>query len=118
MSWIKTEAPAAPKLVAIKGNQGDGVLLQWKDTVATNSSYYVVYRFDKDEPLDIDNPSRIMAIVQRKPYAIQSWVDKQTRKRTGYTYAVTAADRLHNESAVGKPVTIKTRGKRRLVVNN
>jgi hypothetical protein len=57
-----------------------------------------------------------MSIVQRKPYELQSWVDNQTTKRTEYTYAITAADRLHNESETSNTVTIRTRGKRKPVV--
>lgn len=115
MDWIGAEIPAAPEFETITGNQGSGVTLKWKDVVPGNSAYYVIYRFKKDEALTVEDPVNIMAIVPREPYAVQSWVDKRTDKRTQYTYIITAVSRLHHESEVGKPVTLKTRGKRGLV---
>jgi hypothetical protein len=85
--------------------------LQCKDSISSNSAYYIVYKFEKNDTVNTDNPANIAAILPRQPYAIQSWLDHKTRKRTVYTYIVTAADRLHNESVPGKPITIFTRGK-------
>lgn len=112
MDWINAEAPLAPELKNIHGSQGNGVGLEWEELIPKRSAYYVVYRFLKDEPLDIEDPAHIAAIVQRKPYSRQYWVDENVDKRTEYTYVLTAVDRLHNESKAGAPVVIKTRGKR------
>ncbi len=117
MPWIDSEIPSAPMLREPSGSQGDGVKLEWTDGLSGESAYYVVYRFKGDSPIYIDDPANIAAIVQRQPYEAQQWLDQATEKRTEYTYLVTAADRLHNESLPGNLQKIKTRGKRRTVKN-
>jgi hypothetical protein len=112
MHWLPVQIPAPPLIEGTHGNQGKGVRIEWRDSVASSTAYYVVYRFSEGDSLDTENASRIMAIVPRIAYATQSYVDAQTEKRTEYTYLVTASDRLHNESAGSGPVRIKTRGKR------
>ena len=62
---------------------------------------YVVYRFQKAEPIDIGNPSRIVAIT-RDTYLPLPYLNGQTE----YVYVVTALDRLQNES---RPVSKKVK---------
>lgn len=62
---------------------------------------YVVYRFDNDEKIDIENPGRIVAITRDTYYKLP-YNDGTTK----YKYVVTALDRLHNES---KKVTKKVK---------
>ena len=84
----------------------DGYVLFWTAPKGDNwndkAVKYVVYRFRKGEPQDFDNPANIFAITQQTfvklPYGngSQKWV-----------YAVTALDRLQNESkAVKKKVSL------------
>ena len=54
---------------------------------------YVVYRFDRKEKVDIEDPSYIVAITDNTFYKLP-YEDGKTR----YRYVVTALDRLHNES--------------------
>lgn len=58
---------------------------------------YVVYRFGKKEKIDLDDPSKIVAITRQTfiklPYS---------GSKTKYQYVVTALDRLHNESKGAK----------------
>ena len=115
MPWISAQPPASPEIVEISGKQKEGVLLEWKDPIPSTAAYYVIYRFDEGDSLDIDDAARIHAIVPRKPYAMQSWIDQETAKRSVYTYLITAADRLHNESSESTTIRIKTRGKVRSV---
>ncbi len=65
----------------------------WRDTAVR----YAVYRFDKDEDVNLDNPSKIVAITPDTflpiPYATG---------KTNYTYVVTALNRTQNESAAAK----------------
>ena len=112
MDWLPGHTPAAPLIVEIEGNQMDGIRVAWKDTLSSSGAYYVIYRFEEGDSLNIENPAAIRAIEPRKAYAKQLWVDKQTEKRTAYTYVVTACDRLHNESAPSAAVGVKTRGRR------
>ena len=58
---------------------------------------YVIYRFEGKEPINLEDPSHIVAITRqtflRLPYA---------QGQTEYTYVVTALDRLQNESKGAK----------------
>ncbi|MDX2305410.1 MAG: family 10 glycosylhydrolase [Microscillaceae bacterium] len=101
MPWIDHQAPAPPsglKMVSTKKR----IVLRWEnpdETLARNEvKYYVVYRFKLDEKTDLNNPRNIVSIQQEKLYFEQR--DTQLQ----YIYAVTAVDRLHNES---EPVFIR-----------
>ena len=65
---------------------------------------YVVYRFQKGEDLDINDPSHIVAITSDTFYELP-----HTLEPGKYVYLVTALDRLQNES---KPVKKKVKIKR------
>jgi hypothetical protein len=112
MDWIDAKAPDVPTIDSVHGSHGKGVELKWKDSSPDDASYYVIYRFNKDDSVTLQDPRNIQAIVQRSPYDIQSWIDHHTEKRTQYNYVITAVDRLHNESDGSKLLAIKTRGKR------
>lgn len=116
MEWLPAQTPAAPHIDAITGNQVAGVKLEWRDTLSTSGAYYVVYRFKAGDSLDIENSAHLRAVVPRRSYSTQLWIDTETEKRTEYTYLVTACDRLHNESRASAPVRVKIRGKHRDVM--
>jgi hypothetical protein len=69
----------------------------WKN----EATAYVVYRFGKGETVDTDNPARIQAIVRTTHYELPL-----ADSAGPFVYAVTALDRLHNES---KPVKVKVK---------
>ena len=79
----------------------DGYILFW--TAPKGESWedkavkYVVYRFRKGEKLDINNPSKIVAITNQPFYKLP-----YERGSEKWVYAVTALDRLQNESKVVK----------------
>ena len=54
---------------------------------------FVVYRFGNKEKVNLNDPSKIVAIT-RNPYYKLPYENGKTR----YRYVVTALDRLHNES--------------------
>lgn len=112
MPWLAGQAPSAPDHIAITGSQGMGIKVQWQASSTSDAAYYVIYRFDKRDSLDLEDAAKIRAIVQRMPYLTQGWTDQETERRTEYRYLVTAVDRLHHESAASLPVRLKTRGKR------
>jgi uncharacterized lipoprotein YddW (UPF0748 family) len=112
MEWIDAAAPVQPLIENITGSQGKGVELKWKDSTATDASYYVIYRFNDGDAITLHDPAKIQATVPRNVYGIQQWTDHHTKKRKKYTYIITAVDRLHNESTASKPFPIKTRGKK------
>lgn len=61
----------------------------WKDKAVK----YVVYRFEKGEKTNIKDPSKIVAITENTFYKLP-YVDGKKK----YKYAITALDRLQNES--------------------
>lgn len=76
----------------------DGYVLFWE--APKSRSYinaackYVVYRFNKGESINIDDPSHIVAITPNTWYNLPYENGKQK-----FVYVVTALDRLSNESA-------------------
>lgn len=100
MPFIDDKAPGKVKKLKEVWTP-DGLMLFWTAPKAKKemdrAKQYVVYRFGKGEKVDLDNPAHIVAITDKTylklPY------DKGTEK---YTYAVTALDRLHNESKARK----------------
>lgn len=111
MPWLDPTAPPAPRIIKASGSQGEGIHLEWEDSRPDDQVYYVIYRWEGDETVDIDHPQHILAIVQRQPTSIQSWTDHSVEKRTRYTYGLTALDRLHNESSSSPGIHVRTRGK-------
>lgn len=65
----------------------------WKDKAVK----YVVYRFAKGEKLNTEDPSKIVCVTE-DTYCKLPYLDGKSR----YVYAVTALDRMQNESKVVK----------------
>ena len=100
MPHIDKKAPKAPrKLKAVRMDDGEHVLFWmppkgkgWQDQAAS----YVVYRFEKGEPINIDDPSKIVKVTTDCLYMIPAGQSGR------YTYVVTALDRMQNESKIAK----------------
>ena len=75
----------------------DGYILFWTAPKAKQemdkAMQYVVYRFEKGEKVDLENPSKIVTITRDTFYKLP-YEDGKSK----YCYVVTALDRLHNES--------------------
>ncbi len=84
----------------------DGYLLHWQaEQSATNpelANYFVIYRFENKENIDLNNPAHIVAITRNCFYKLP--YDNGKHK---YRYIVTAVDRFHNESLKGKAKKVK-----------
>lgn len=65
----------------------------WDDIV----SKFVIYRFAKGEKINLEDPSKIIAITDKTMYQLPYKDGSQK-----YTYVVTALDRLQNESKAKK----------------
>ena len=104
MPWIDGKAPKRVKKLTPVWTR-DGYILFWTAPTARKemdrAARYVVYRFQKAEPVDIGNPSRIIAITSNT-YLPLPYLNGQTE----YVYVVTALDRLQNES---RPVSKKVK---------
>lgn len=103
--FIDNKAPAKVRKVKATWTE-DGYILTWKAPKyreeMQRAVQYVVYRFDANEDVDIDNASCIVAITRDNFYKLP--YDEGKKK---YKYVVTALDRLHNESkSVAKKVKL------------
>ncbi|MDR0412839.1 MAG: family 10 glycosylhydrolase [Dysgonamonadaceae bacterium] len=83
-----------------------GYVLQWKrngdPADPRKAQYYVVYRFADKEKKDLNDPSKIAAIVRETSCVLP--YERGTEK---YQYVVTSVDRFHNESRKGKTKRVK-----------
>ncbi|MEM9325596.1 MAG: family 10 glycosylhydrolase [Bacteroidota bacterium] len=107
MPWIDSEAPLSPDLVGVSGHHKIGVQLVWKDDPLSDEQYYAVYRFEGHEGGDIQEGAKIIAKVRRRAKQQQTYIDLSAKKGKKYTYAVTAVDRLHNESQASNAFYVK-----------
>lgn len=75
----------------------DGFILFWKAPEAKDeidkAVQFVVYRFGNKEKVNLNDPSKIVAITRNSYYKLP-----YENGKTKYRYVVTALDRLHNES--------------------
>lgn len=103
--FIDNKAPGKVRKVEVVWTQ-DGPILFWTapkaKTEMDRARQYVVYRFESNEKVNLEDATKIIAITNRTYYALP-YVDGKTK----YSYVVTALDRLHNESkAVKKKVKL------------
>lgn len=84
----------------------EGYMLRWQaeqdEMNPELARYFVVYRFEKNEQADINNPAKIVTITTDTSILLP--YEKGNDK---YKYVVTAVDRFHNESKKGKTKKVK-----------
>lgn len=95
MSWLGGEAPEKPDLLSVKSTD-EGNEVEWEDA-DDESAYYVIYRFEDDSDVDLDDPNHMIETVRNDGDDRQSFVDDAV-EGTDYSYGVTSVDRLHHES--------------------
>ena len=102
MEFIDNKAPRKPKSVKPVWTS-DGQILFWKKPKGNNwndqVTKFVVYRFENGEKVDIDDPTKIVAITSETMLPLP-YINGKTK----YTYVVTALDRMNNESKIAKKV--------------
>lgn len=101
MTFITDVAPKKVKGVKVIWDEEDGPVLVWLpnkyNTWETQPTKYVVYRFEKGEKINIEDPSHIVCITGNTFYKLQ--YEGGNKK---YVYAVTALNRIQNESKLKK----------------
>jgi hypothetical protein len=110
MPWKDKIPPNAPQNVKIRKIADLGVAIMWelpatppKDGDEVNS--FVVYRFEENEQINLENPAKILQIVRNE--GILSCTDKTFNQEKNYIYVVTALDRLQNESVISNVAKLK-----------
>lgn len=100
MPWIDNTPPNSPNHLKEKRTNTGDTKLVWQDAANNDSQTYVIYRFDDKRDINLDNPANIIAKVRRAPNKVnmEYVINKDETKYKHYIYAVTALDRLQNES--------------------
>ena len=100
MKSIDSKAPKKPRKVQVIDVEGQKVLFWtapkgegWKDAAVK----YAVYRFNQGEKVDINNTSKLVAITGETHYELPA-----AEEGSRCVYAVTALDRVQNESSYKK----------------
>lgn len=97
MPWLNHSVPSNPSEISMTNNS-NGVAISWNNNADTEAAYFVIYRFNKEQQINVNDPSAIVTTVRNDGSKTQSYVDKVVTNSSDYTYAVSAVDRLHNES--------------------
>ena len=83
----------------------DGPVLFWTapkcKSEIDRADKYVVYRFKKSEKIDIEDPSKIVGIINQSFFSLP-----EAEKKSTYIYVVTALSRVQVES---QPVKCKVK---------
>lgn len=99
MPWKGGQAPHNPTQGKIEA-LANGRKLSWVDK-DPNTAYYAIYRIDKDSGIDVNSDEsalKLIATVRKSDKAVQEFIDRGSNDLDKVAYAVTALDRLHNES--------------------
>ncbi|MBV7528679.1 glycoside hydrolase family 10 protein [Chitinophaga sp. sic0106] len=105
MPWLPNTAPEAPYFVDAF-ERSWGLEIHWSDNdTLAHTKQYVLYRFAENEVINLTDPTKIIAIVQQAPDP--EFRDLSYVKGRGYTYVVTALDRLQNESLASEPLRVR-----------
>ncbi|MFI2293266.1 family 10 glycosylhydrolase [Isoptericola sp. NPDC019571] len=86
----------------------DGVRLRWVDAAPhrRRATSFAVYRAAGDRvPVDVEDATQLLGTVRSDGHVLQSFTDATAVGGERYTYAVTALDRLWNESAPSRSRT-------------
>jgi len=107
MPWRDSIAPLAPQKLEAKRHLY-GISLSWQASPPAvdgdTAYYYILYRFDKKQAVNTEDPRNILAIHREKA---TTFTDVSVKPRKKYIYLVSAVDRLHNESLGNKQVKKK-----------
>ncbi|MCM3341052.1 Ig-like domain-containing protein [Paenibacillus sp. MER TA 81-3] len=101
---VGVEAPAAPRWTAAHV-MDKGIHLAWQDNKDSDAGYYVLYRTVGSSTPNVNDPSQIVLTLCKSGGPLL-FTDTSAVTGETYTYAVTAVDRLHNESVPSDPIII------------
>lgn len=97
MPWLDNSAPSNPSEISVIDGS-NGATISWNNNAGKETVYFVVYRFNKGQQVDVNDSSAIVTTIRNNGSKAQSYVDRVVMNSGDYTYAVSAVDRLHNES--------------------
>lgn len=94
MEWKDKIPPSSPKISINKYSDRNEIEI---NRTSSDTSYYLIYRFDNKESININNNNKIIGDV-RSEGSKSTYIDSDIELGKEYTYVVTALDRMHNES--------------------
>ncbi|SFD34350.1 Uncharacterized lipoprotein YddW, UPF0748 family [Chitinophaga sp. CF118] len=110
MPWLKANTPFPPYFIDAF-ERANGLNLYWADDdTSGRTNQYVLYRFNSNEVINLNDPAKILAILPQM--SDPQYIDVTYEKGRIYTYVVTALDRLQNESHASDPLYMKIVGRK------
>ncbi|MDL2322659.1 family 10 glycosylhydrolase [Bacteroidales bacterium OttesenSCG-928-A17] len=104
-SHMHTKSPKDVKSLKAEWTS-DGYILHWKQNGKPynpeTGHYFVIYRFNDKEKVNLNDPSKIICVTGETSYKLP-----YENGKTKYQYVVTSVDRFHNESKKGKSKKVK-----------
>ena len=99
MDWKGGQAPRTPVQGRVE-NLSNQTKLTWVDN-DVNTAYYAIYRMNKGNSLDINSDRsalQLIGTVRKSDKTVQEFIINGSHDLEKIDFAVTALDRLHNES--------------------
>lgn len=108
MPWLDAIAPEPPYFIDAF-ERTEGLEIRWSDDdTSRQTRQYVLYRFEARQTINLNDPTKILAIVPQMPDPV--WIDRTYIKGQPYIYIVTALDRMQNESLQSDPLRMEIVG--------
>ncbi|MFT4060736.1 MAG: family 10 glycosylhydrolase [Edaphocola sp.] len=101
--WPGHAKPTPPKLMIGAKNNSNWLIWNHENAPQPPQEKYLVYRFEGNEKINLDDATKILALTQEQKFS-----DNETVAGKHYRYAVTAVDRLWNESDMSNVVEAGT----------
>ena len=109
MPWLPATDVRAP-LLAEAVRESGGVRVKWLDAAppSRRATSFAIYRVVGDaSAIDVEDAANLVATLRTAGGTEQGWLDTGAEAGTRYTFAVTALDRVWNETA---PSRVRTSG--------
>ena len=104
MNWIDSTLPAAPENVSLFADS-NFISLTWQHSDLnkkdTNHLKFVIYLFSEKDKIDLQDPSKIIAINNNGKNSV---IFKRSDIKENSYFVITAMDRMQNESLPSEPV--------------
>jgi len=109
MEWLDAAAPTAVSNIVVE-KLSKKYSIKWdKPTIAMpeaidTAAYYVIYRVEGENTVDINNPANIYTILRTNEMEFSRQFALKKKK---YSFVITAVDRMHNESPKSAAFVLK-----------
>lgn len=102
MEWKTPDPLPRPEITEVTRTEGAKVRIRWSipDEYEEYVRSFVIYRYRRGEKRSLEDPRNIVGIVRNKE--VKVFYDETAEADSPYEYALTALDRLSNESRPSK----------------